>query len=545
MSDSPAIENLTNAKSGAVTIPSAGNAHGTSRATQLKVAASRAGDFAAQEAALAPVQRHGGKDGTESVHAAAAHGISGGGGSMPHGAAIQKAFGGYDLSNVQAHTDAKASEGASAMGADAYATGNHIAFNGAPDLHTAAHEAAHVVQQQAGVQLSGGVGTVGDPYEQHADKVADAVVAGQSAEPILAEMAGGSGGGTGVQQAVQRQETPTPTPTPHADAALDHVRNNGIGGGATTGETTTEEPKPITVPQTYDAYVVHIRTKFAAELAAIEELKAKQVQKGGEAEEKEAKLALDAEELNWYRYELDVLGREVEELTKEQQARHATLEAIKGYQGMTMEQMHAKMEELIATYASKLGRLAESERAEIESLMYASIELGGQLNPDASGAVRLLYLDKIDNQENPRLVAVAESEGMEPAQLAEMGVKYRTWSKTFVRTELMDNKLAAEILFMRDLGADGNQIGVTPEALAEKLFARAQAKAKVPADKQIPFSQADQQQELDIYKAMLAKAKETNPNVNAALTAPRMRRPLDLPDDQPSPTPGATTPTGP
>jgi hypothetical protein len=39
-----------------------------------------------------------------------------------------------------------------------YATGNHVAFKGAPNLHTAAHEAAHVVQQRGGVQLKGGVG---------------------------------------------------------------------------------------------------------------------------------------------------------------------------------------------------------------------------------------------------------------------------------------------------------------------------------------------------------------------------------------------------
>jgi hypothetical protein len=60
---------------------------------------------------------------------------------------------------------------------------------GAPDLHTAAHEAAHVVQQQAGVQLKGGVGAVGDSYELHADAVADAVVQGKSAEGLLDQMA--------------------------------------------------------------------------------------------------------------------------------------------------------------------------------------------------------------------------------------------------------------------------------------------------------------------------------------------------------------------
>jgi hypothetical protein len=47
------------------------------------------------------------------------------------------------------------------MGAEAFATGNHVAFAGTPDLHTAAHEAAHVVQPRSGVQLTGGAGEVG------------------------------------------------------------------------------------------------------------------------------------------------------------------------------------------------------------------------------------------------------------------------------------------------------------------------------------------------------------------------------------------------
>jgi hypothetical protein len=71
------------------------------------------------------------------------------------------------------------------MGASAYATGNHVVFDRPPDLHTAAHEAAHVVQQAQGVNLYGGVGEVGDAYERHADAVADRVVAGQSAADLL------------------------------------------------------------------------------------------------------------------------------------------------------------------------------------------------------------------------------------------------------------------------------------------------------------------------------------------------------------------------
>ncbi len=188
---------------------------GAASVSSKKHSASLAGDFDAQEQALSPVQRMGRGGHGPDVHAAAAHGISGSSGALPHGAAIQRAFGGYDISHVQAHTDAAAAMGSSAMGADAYATGDHVAFKGAPDLHTAAHEAAHVVQQQAGVQLSGGVGKVGDAYENHADRVADAVVAGQDASPILAEMAGNGGGGGAVQRSVVQRKEEDPPETTH------------------------------------------------------------------------------------------------------------------------------------------------------------------------------------------------------------------------------------------------------------------------------------------------------------------------------------------
>src|SRR5690606_13997671 len=95
---------------------------------------------------LAPVQRHGdGGEDTASVHEAAASGIASGGGAMPHFDAIQQSFGGHDIGNIQAHPGDAAARASDAMGAEAYATGDHVAFKGAPDLHTAAHEAAHVV----------------------------------------------------------------------------------------------------------------------------------------------------------------------------------------------------------------------------------------------------------------------------------------------------------------------------------------------------------------------------------------------------------------
>lgn len=156
---------------------------------------------------MTPVQRRygahgGGRRDPEAVQAEAAAGVSGGGTPLPHRETIQKAFGSFDVSSIGAHVGGAAADAADAIGAEAYATGDQVAFRDAPDLHTAAHEAAHVVQQQAGVQLLGGVGEAGDAYERHADAVADRVVAGESAEDLLAA---GPGRG-GATAAIQRKE---------------------------------------------------------------------------------------------------------------------------------------------------------------------------------------------------------------------------------------------------------------------------------------------------------------------------------------------------
>jgi hypothetical protein len=128
--------------------------------------------------------------GAEQVQQTAAEGLEGASGALPHGDAIQAAFGDHDLSGVQAAVGGEAGQAADAMGAAAYTAGDGIAFSETPDLHTAAHEAAHVVQQAAGLAPEGGVGTPGDELEQHADAVADTVVAGESAKGLLDDVAG-------------------------------------------------------------------------------------------------------------------------------------------------------------------------------------------------------------------------------------------------------------------------------------------------------------------------------------------------------------------
>jgi hypothetical protein len=170
-------------------------------------------------AAPAPVQRAAaGTDAPpDQIREAAALGTRGAGGSLPHIGDIQRLFGRHDVSGVVAHTDADAARGAGAMGAQAFATGGHVAFDGQPSLHTAAHEAAHVVQQRGGVQLYGGIGATGDVHEQHADAVADRVVTGESAEPLLDRHAGAGPAAGPAGAAVQRMVTQIVPRPDHAD----------------------------------------------------------------------------------------------------------------------------------------------------------------------------------------------------------------------------------------------------------------------------------------------------------------------------------------
>ena len=142
--------------------------HGNGSATEVQLAAK------------------GEKSSESQIQQVAATGFSGSSTSLPHLNQIQQSFG-VNLSGVQAYIGGGAAAACQQMGAAAYASGNRIAFKEQPSLELAAHEAAHVVQQASGkVQLAGGVGQVGDEYENHADAVAAKVAMGESAVPLLA-----------------------------------------------------------------------------------------------------------------------------------------------------------------------------------------------------------------------------------------------------------------------------------------------------------------------------------------------------------------------
>lgn len=174
----------------------------------------------------------------------AAAGVRGSAGQLPFLEQIQRSFGHFDVRDVQAHVGGDAARANEAIGAQAYTMGDRVAFGRVPDLRTAAHEAAHVVQQKAGVQLQSGVGRKGDLYERHADAVADRVVQGKSAEELLAcgpkgkptyepERPAHAGGGESVQM-VRATTDHLRNPSTHPERAefLARCRRAGVSGAA-------------------------------------------------------------------------------------------------------------------------------------------------------------------------------------------------------------------------------------------------------------------------------------------------------------------------
>ncbi|CAN5846854.1 hypothetical protein BH11MYX3_BH11MYX3_21290 [soil metagenome] len=179
-----------------------------------------------------------------SIHHHAARGVSGSGSALPFAAEIQRSFGAeHDVSSVRAHIGGAAAHASETIGASAYAMGDSVAFASAPDLHLAAHEAAHCVQQRAGVRLSSNVGQAGDVYERHADAVADRVVAGQSAAELLREHTGlGAPGGSAVQRNPPTgSAAPAPAPARPGTLVSGGAQAAGGGGTATNGSRSPDQ----------------------------------------------------------------------------------------------------------------------------------------------------------------------------------------------------------------------------------------------------------------------------------------------------------------
>ena len=220
-----------------------------------------------------------GKTSLVEVHQAAERGVSGSPGALPHLDAIQRSFGRHDVGGIRAFVGGPAASASHEMGAQAYATGDSVAFAGAPDLHTAAHEAAHVVQQRAGVQLLGGVGEEGDAYEQHADAVADLVVQGRSAEAALDRFAPGAGAGGRATQhkAVQR----SPLGTHYGEFKAEYFEEIKLDGKAVGVDMYLKFTPNTEVDATKIALTQSVKNYIDGKPTAIDDLKEAQQVKSG------------------------------------------------------------------------------------------------------------------------------------------------------------------------------------------------------------------------------------------------------------------------
>lgn len=173
------------------------------------------------------------------MQAIANSGIASAGSPFPHKEQIQSAFGRHSIDKFTAHTDSVARAAAKSISAEAYATGTAAAFEtSTPDLHTAAHEAAHLVQQQGNIAPKNNVGYTNDKYERHADEVAEKVVSGQSAESLLDKYAASSANHPSQAtqaSAVQRKfknhkgETISSGMDDKIAAAADYICDNNFG----------------------------------------------------------------------------------------------------------------------------------------------------------------------------------------------------------------------------------------------------------------------------------------------------------------------------
>lgn len=160
---------------------------------------------------------------SEAVQARASEGVAGGGGAVPFQAKMEDSFG-TSFAGVDSHVGGAAAESCEAMGAQAYATGNSVAFKKEPDEALVAHELTHVLQQRAGVQSKGDGES--PALEAEADAVGARVAAGGSVADIAAKYDGGA-----KAAAVQRKEAAEPAPAAGAEAA---------------GQEEEEEESPVT-----------------------------------------------------------------------------------------------------------------------------------------------------------------------------------------------------------------------------------------------------------------------------------------------------------
>jgi hypothetical protein len=117
----------------------------------------------------------------------------------------------HDFSKVRIYADERAANAAASIDARAFTSNQSVVFGAgqyAPQTTAGrlllSHELAHVVQQQGGVHLQTEIGETGDPYEMHADALADRVARDQPVSDLLSRAAGAAP--TSIQRKIVDQK---------------------------------------------------------------------------------------------------------------------------------------------------------------------------------------------------------------------------------------------------------------------------------------------------------------------------------------------------
>ena len=232
------------------------------------------------------------------MHEVATGGLRGVGRPLTHLGRLQRAFGHHDIQGMREFTDSAAGSALDTLGAEGYTSGNRMALLGPPDLYVQAHEAAHGVQQAglgSRMQLRGGTGEAGDRYERQADAVAEAVVKGQSAEPLLDEMVGHS-----TQVAPVAASTGTPVQMKWPDKNLEDL----------TGEEFDAAIEEMTDEELDEAWE---ELTLLLEIAELEEEEVKSKPQAKAKKEKKGKSKLTKEEREAVRLARTKQSREMQE----------------------------------------------------------------------------------------------------------------------------------------------------------------------------------------------------------------------------------------
>lgn len=298
----------------------------------------------------------------------------------------------------------------------------------------------------------------------------------------------------------------------HAKAMTPTVARKVMRAEAAPAPGASGEPP---VPKTQDAYNAHLRVKFAAQFAELKTIAEAFKAKGGEIKTKEAELSINAEERKQLEDQFAGKKGELTEDEKKLKERMQMLQAIAPHEGKRMEDLLKQAKDLLKTHGDKRIK-DEGDRKLLESLMLAAIKLNGDIEPEGAGKGRILYTETIDKQENGRLVALAETQRVPPAECAALAVNYRNWARAFFRSEVMTNQDAAEVLYLRDLGIAGSREGLTPQQVMEKVFGN--IKKDKGIDPNLKFDEASEEQKLEVYKGMIESAKKTNAGATAGST---------------------------